>query len=116
METITMSDMLKEMNTGLPFSFSFVSYDKQRKKGGDIKHYKEVVLNAPPAQDQTPTKNEATTESRPSEKRDGVRKNPHHFENSTRSFRICVNGCKTSTVKKFHIFLVLEFNGKKLML
>jgi len=115
METITMSEMLKAMNTGLPFSFSFVSFDKKRKTGGEIKRYKEVVLNADTTNKET-TPAKVKTESQPLKNRVGVSRNPHHFENSTRTFRICVNGCKTATVKKFHIFLVLEFNGKKLML
>lgn len=105
--------MLEEMNTGIPFSVSFVSYDKQRKTGGEIKKYKEVVLNADTTNN---IEGKPEAKSRLLGKRDGVSKNPHHFENSTRSFRVCVNGCKTATVKKLHIFLVLEFNGKKLML
>lgn len=114
METIIMKDMLDEMGTGLPFSISFVSYDKQRKKGGELKKYKEVVLNAPP---KDKTKNqEISRQTIERKERAGVSRNPHHFENSTRSFRICVNGCKTATVKKFHIFLITEFNGKKLIL
>ena len=115
METITISEMLEAMNTGLPFSVKFVTYDKQRKKGGEIRYYKEVVLNADTS-DKKKLKETLKANSLPSEKRVGVSKNPHHFENSTRSFRVCVNGCKTATVKKLHIFLVLEFNGKKLML
>ena len=115
METVTISEMLEAMNTGLPFSVSFVSYDKQRKKGGEIKYYKEVVLNAD-VKDKKFLEQTQRANSLLSKERGGVSKNPHHYENSTRTFRVCVNGCKTSTVKKLHIFLVLEFNGKKLIL
>lgn len=106
--------MLEQMETGFPFSISFVSYDKQRKKGGEIRKYKEVVLNAPP-KDKT-LKKDISRQTIEKKVRAGVSRNPHHFENSTRTFRICVNGCKTATVKKFHIFLILDFNGKKLIL
>lgn len=116
MEVITMKEMLEAMETGYPFSISFVSCDLQRKAGGQIKKYKEVVLNAP-TEKQKESRKETKGKTPPAtKKRVRGRRNPHHYEHSTRSFRVCVNGCKTKAVKKFHLFLVLTFNDKKLML
>jgi len=113
MKTITMKEMLETMESGNPFSVSFVTFDRQRKTGGKVRQIKQAILNKHIQKDSS-----STDEQPKPQKKERVResRNPHHFENSTRSIRILVNGCKTSTVKKLHIFLVLKFNDKKLML
>jgi hypothetical protein len=112
MDTITMKEMLNEMDTGRPFSVSFVTYDKQRKTGGKIRMIREAVINAQPK-----STDKKSGKSKPPDQRVRVdRRNPHHYDHSTRSIRLVVNGCKTSTIKKLHIFLVLTFNERKLIL
>ena len=112
MEEIRLDEMLELMETGNPFSIKFVSLDKQRKTGGEIKHIPRCVL--------TRTKKERKQHVGEEKFQQVVRgkrtKNPNHFHNSTRSVQEMIGDAKTECVRKFHLYLVLEFNGKKLIL
>lgn len=101
--------MLAEMNTGRVFSISFVSYDKQRKRGGEVKEYPSAVLLL---HEKEPTKPKADNR----ESSVGCPTTKNYYEHATRAFRVVINGVQTSAIKKFHLFLVLRFNGKKLVL
>ncbi len=108
MGTITVKEMIETMEKGTIFSISFVTYDKQRKSGGDIRHYPTCKLTTKAQQDDT---------TKPSVSK-STAKNARfsHFEHSTRAFNVVIGDVVTPTIKKFHLFLVLEFNGQKLIL
>lgn len=112
MEVIRLDEMLAEMEKGNPFSIKFVSFDKQRKSGGEIKTIDKCVL--------TRTKGERKQHLGNEKFQKVVRgkrtKNPNHFHNSTRAVQLMIGDVLTESVKKFHFYLVLEFNGKKLIL
>lgn len=101
--------MLDAMDSGAPFSVEYVKFDYRRKRGGQIQFYPSCII----------LKNEKkNTATKPADFVDRGRntRNPHHYEHSTRSFSVVINGTVTSTIKKLHIYLVLSFNGKKLIL
>lgn len=112
MDTITIQEMLAEMETGNPFSIKFVSFDKQRKTGGEVRSFPALVLN------QKNKAKEPVKSTSDNPLNDVVKKtrNPNHFKNATRAARVMIGGCITDTIKKFHIFLILEFNNKKLII
>jgi hypothetical protein len=108
MGTITVKEMIEVMEKGSIFSITFVTYDKQRKSGGELRHYPTCKLTTKAIQDDTtkPSVSKSTAKNARSS----------HFEHSTRAFNVVIGDAVTHTVKKFHLFLVLEFNGKKLIL
>lgn len=97
------------MQTGNPFSIKFVTYDHNRKKGGRIVHYPEAIIT----QSKTTKKKEAQTSIVPAKKSKTV--NPNHWKNATRGLKILVNGVESETIRRFHVFLMLEFNGQKVI-
>ena len=105
MEVITIKEVLASMSTGNPFSLSYVTYDRSRKKGGQIKHVEEAELVMRQTIEGRPlTKKEASITA-PTKK-----KNPNHSENYTRNIRILQDGQATSLIKKIHPPLILTFN------
>lgn len=115
MQAYTFQDILDYMNTGQPFSLRVVTYDKQRKKGGELKYYKEAILLQPEKEDaeaaklhQRPlTTTEATANNR-------ERRDPNHHKWFTRNIRLLENGFPTSLKRKVHIILITEFNGREI--
>jgi hypothetical protein len=116
---ITERDMLAYMETGKAFSLSCVSYDRKRKTGGKVVQYAEAIL----VQAKKEAKANARRSLTPTEKRDieartahqGPSKNPHHRKFYTRNIRILQDGHPTSIQRKIHPPLVIEFNGKRVI-
>jgi len=94
------------MNSGELFSVLFVSYDKKRKTGGILKKYDQVKLSNPKIDKNKPARIDGSSP---------VRK-ANHFINSTRTIRVYKQGIDSGLVKKMHIFLMLQINGKKVIL
>lgn len=115
MQIITVAQVLKEMETGQPFRLSFVTYDRNRKSGGELKEV-EAVLEQPkndgeeetPAGERPPTPHEANLLKLHT-------KNPQHQKWYTRNIRLTVDGHPTSETRKVHPPLFVEFNGKKVV-
>lgn len=105
MDSISFKDALAEMREHKIFSIKFVSYDKKRKTGGTIKYFPQVkIIQKKKANSTLETQKSTTT------------KRTNSFENATRTIKVFVDGVESSTTRKFHIFLMLEFNGKKVYL
>lgn len=108
---ITVRDMLEQMETGLPFSIAYVTYDAQRRKGGQIVRYEEAqLLQADEDQEGRPRTRLEEARHRTiqiKEKRD-----PRHQRWYTRNIRILQAGHKTSLIKKIHPPLVFLFNDQ----
>lgn len=106
---ISVAECLKIMADGQPFRCRTVSYDRKRKKGGNIETIEAVLLDE--AQmlklrpDRAATKRE-TINQRPD------RRDPKHADHFTRNVRICQNGHPTSLLRKIHPPLLIEFNGQ----
>jgi hypothetical protein len=104
MNGINLKDAMTEMRAGNAFSIKFVSYDKKRNTGGIIKSFPEVKLIQ-----------KVKKETNASNLNSGEKK-ANKYANSTRAIKVFVDGMESSTIRKFHIFLLLEFNGKKVYL
>lgn len=102
MSSITIKEALNTIDTGKIVSIKYVSFDKKRKTGGKLKHHDELVVTNPKKITPTPTKVKSDS-------------SPNHLENSTRNFFTCINGRPTSAIKKIHVFLILEVDGKTVM-
>jgi len=99
---ITLTEILRYMESGKPFSLKVVAYDRDRKKGGEILHFPEARLvrhDKPSAASRPPTKKEALIERR-----------QNHFSHYTRNIQILADGTPTSIIRKIHIPLIIEFN------
>jgi hypothetical protein len=102
MKIIHLRDALAAMKDPKPFSVTFVKCDISRDKGGDIMKLENVILsiNQGRAEDlgfQVPDPNLTN-----------FSKDPNNYEHATRNL-LLKNGMR----KKFHIRLLLEFNGQK---
>ena len=102
------------MESGQAFSLKVVAYNRQRKKGGDIKEYAEAILVRPT--------NEGEGNGRPPTRLEQLRKelaackrDPRHRKWYTRNIRILQNGFPTSIIRTIHPPLVIEFNGQKVV-
>jgi hypothetical protein len=102
MNVIHLSEAMNEMKGDKPFSIVFVTCDQNRSTGGEIMKLDNVVLSfnknaAAKAEFEMPEPN--TTP---------FNKRPNHYEHATRNV-LLPNGMR----RKFHIRLLLQFNGKK---
>lgn len=102
MKIIHLTEALKEMGEGKPFSITYVKCDVNRNTGGDIMKLENVILSfqqkgAEKFGFEHPEPN--VTEHR---------KRANHYEHASRNV-LLQNGMR----RKFHIRLLLEFNGQK---
>lgn len=102
MKITHLTDALEEMMEAKPFSISFVTCDVGRKKGGDVIKLDNVILSF------NENKAESLGFDSPETPVTMFSKKPNHYEHASRNV-ILPNGHR----KKFHIRLLLEFNGKK---
>lgn len=85
--------MLSDMNTGLPFSITYVTLDKKRGTGGELR----TLVNA--------TKKSANMVMAGSSQVTGTRK-PNHSDNGTINI-VCADG----SITKVHTRLITQFNN-----
>ncbi len=102
MNIIHLNDALAEMKKPVPFSIAYVTCDQMRNSGGEIMKLDNVMLshNQHKAEDFNFAAPDFGNPDKP--------RKPRHYENATRNL-ILPNG----KIRKFHIRLVLQFNGKK---
>lgn len=111
MSIITVAQVLAEMETGKPFDLTFVTFDRTRKTGGELRT-EHAVLNMPnsDAPDEAPQGQRPLTPQEAN--RQALTKNPHHEKWYTRLIIPVVDGHVTSQIRKVHPPLFAEFNGK----
>lgn len=107
------------MASGKTFQLKVVTYDKKRKKGGDILEYEEAVQvikrEEAEADIQRPmTRIEKMKHDLHEHDSDNSR-NPSHGEHYTRNINVLQEGRPTAIVRKIHPLLVIEFNHKKVV-
>lgn len=112
MNRISLKEVLKIMLTGKTFHIEYITYDKKRKTGGNIREYNEAQLLMPEKKAST----RRTDSSSPKNTEIRKTKKPNHFEHATRNLKIFANGIPISGNKKCHIFLIRKFNRKKVYL
>ena len=113
-EVITLKQVLAHMaETIEPFGLRYVKLNEQKGTGGEVVEVSGQLLSgrgkakAPGA----PLAMAIDLGSQPSVAVHQVR-NPNHFDNMTRNLVSTLNG----NYSKVHIYLILEFNGKKVII
>ncbi len=114
---ITIAQVLKEMETGQPFTLSCVTYDRKRKSGGQLLEGEGQLLMADAdgkepgtsPTDRPPTDYEAKLAALA----DGpASRNPNHRKWYTRNIRLLADGHPTGEIRTVHPPLFIEFNGR----
>ena len=104
---IRLSDVLHQMeqldaeNNPVAFDVKFVTHDKKRDIGGEI-------ISVDGARKCVGKRNGKVVFDVRAKKDDKPVKDPHHFLNATRNIVL-----KNGQIRKLHIRLIIEFNGKK---
>lgn len=112
-EYYTYSDILEWMESGRPFSLRYVTFDRQRKRGGQVKYISEAEM----VQAEEEERRARKIKGRPLTLEEIARltapagRNPNHSYHFTRNVRILENGRPTSLIRKVHIILITEFNN-----
>ena len=111
-EKISIPEMLLIMEEGEIFSMTVCSFDKNRKKGGQIIEFYEAVLLSEKNEAKEGNKKITSHLKRPLSNKEIIKpKKPNHYQHYTRNIRLLTDGHPTSIIKKIHIPLVVEFNG-----
>lgn len=105
MNEIRFEDAMRVVLSGNPVRLKYVSFDKKRKTGGQIKEM-EAVATQPENQQREPSPKSNVTATRTA----------NHFDHFTRNFNQCISGEPTTAIRRVHLELLLEVNGKKVML
>lgn len=117
MNQITERDMLAQMESGQPFAITVITFDEQRKRGGEIVEYPEVQLVQAEKKAISTVKRSLTPEElrrmRAADNPDG--RDPNHQHWYTRNVRVLQNGHPTGIIRKIHPPLVVLFNSKLVM-
>lgn len=98
-----LTDAIRIIDSGNPFDCEFVSYDRHRKTGGEIKrkHLKKISSSE---------YKESRHYSASSEK------NKSNSDDLTRNFIEMAGDIETSAICKVHLILILSVNGQNLRL
>jgi hypothetical protein len=107
MDTILRSEVLKEVDSGEPFTMEFVTADRRRGTGGKwIRVENWVKKVGQPAENFPPGKIRRQSIQQP-------KKDPDHYRHGT--FNIENPGNKALHLHKVHTVLIQTFNGKKVV-
>ena len=115
MNHITLREIMTHVRSGDPFSMKYVTFDRVRKKGGEITEVTEAIgMKVPTDQElKESLKREPTqTEARRIELARLSARNPNHRKHLTMNYQLLQDGIPTSIIRKFHPALCIEFNGK----
>lgn len=97
------------MKSGAVFSCTVLSYDRRRKKGGEVIEYHEAQLY------QQGTKNVTNMTAIERKIYERNQRKPNHGVNFTRNIRLLQAGYPTDILRKLHPPLVMQFNGKTVL-
>ena len=117
-QIITLKQVLATMaTTAEPFSLRYVKLNEQKGTGGEVVPISSQLLSGKgkgqqmaPAADPAPALGPEPTDV--DELEAWLRRNPNHFDNMTRNLVSTINGHYT----KVHIYLITEFEGKKVII
>jgi len=103
MELITLKEALNTIHSGEKFSISFVTADRSRKSGGEIREYEDCVLSS--------IKDDKFRTSSRHNENPFIIKRQNHYAHATRNI-LLPNG----KIRKIHIWLITRINGNKVTL
>lgn len=102
-DSISLKEVLKYMDTGHPFSICFVTCDTKKGTGGEWIEIKNCRKHMHLSAEKLRRLEKAQPVS-------GYKKDPKHYENSTRNLKL-PNG----EIRKVHIRLIRKFNNKTVL-
>jgi hypothetical protein len=109
--TITHKQMMAAMAAAVePFSLRYIKLNEQKGTGGEVVALSGQLLSSKGMSESAPTIGAAPVDVE--ELETWLRRNPNHYENMTRNLKSTVNGRYT----KVHIYLITEFEGKKVII
>jgi hypothetical protein len=101
MNIISFAEIAKHIDAGLPFRARLVTFDRKRKKGGDLLDIEAVLAKEP-------------YKTRPDTPRENMRGRVHNnFKHYTRNVALMQAGHRTYVLQKVHIPLFILFEGKQ---
>ena len=103
MDEIRFEEALKMIEAGEIVKLKFVTLDVRRKTGGKIREFVGVITKP---KNQRTTNQAVLSSSKPR----------NHYTNFTRNFYTVLNGHITMDQRTVHLPLVLEVNGRTMML
>lgn len=111
---IQLKQVLAEMASATePFSLRFVKLNEQKGTGGEVVAISGQLLSGKGPDQQLAAAPALCGKPDDVEELEAwLRRNPNHFDNMTRNLVSTINGHYT----KVHIYLITEFNGKKVII
>ncbi len=110
--TIRLKEVLRRMDSSAEeFSIAYVKYNKRQKTGGDIARFERCICTGTRAKGTRQEKSRQTLVKPQVEAKKQAR-NPNHFVNATRNLQVL----PSFVIRKLHIWLIIEFNGIKVIL
>jgi hypothetical protein len=106
-DTIGIKEMMDYIKTSKPFAIRYTTWNEQTGRGGDEK----FILNAQRLFGEDVKENEGIRNN--INNLVAATKNPNHFANSTFNIRVVAAG--RGDIRKVHVQLVTEFNGKTVL-
>jgi hypothetical protein len=103
-DTITLKEVLQWIDSPETFSITVITANKQRGTGGEILELKNVRGH------RSKTRREAEALSRAQKEEKKFKRNPHHYDNSTRNVLL-----QNGDIITIHIRLIRVFNGKTVL-
>jgi len=110
----TVKECLDYMESGRAWSCRYVTYNRQKKTGGEVEVVFEAVL-AREEEGANSDRNQTRAEQRNNIQKKEALKNPNHSQWYTRNYVLCEGGIPSSIVRKLHPPLLIEFNGEKVV-
>lgn len=103
-EIIPLRDAMQMLRLGKRCNISFISFDKKRNKGGQLKHAENIILVQAKKSDGLAVDNDYESNILP-----GIKKDPNHRVHGTFNIQY-TNG----DVEKVHTVLLTQFNKKRI--
>jgi hypothetical protein len=107
-KVITLAEVVTIINSGKAFDIEYVTCDRERGTGGELKVYSQV------------TKSSAIPERRKGRGKKhipdiGVTRNPNHSANHTVNIYIPGEPDRHKRIRKLHLRLITKVNGKQVL-
>lgn len=105
MDTVTLEHVIESMDAGKNFSIGIRTYDHRKGAGG------QYIFIEKACKHNYRLPSERLAISKKEVRNTEVKKNPKHYENSTRNIKVLANG----NLIKIHLRLIVDFNGCKVL-
>ena len=103
-DVIPLRDVMQMLRLGKKCNISFITYDRRRNKGGQLKHASNVILVQAKKGDGLEVNSEFESTIMP-----GIKKDPNHRVHGTFNIQY-TNG----DIEKVHTVLLTQFNKKRI--